>query len=157
MHVSVNRRAILGALALLGLSLVLATPVDAARFGVAGFGAFNQYAMRDVNKQIGHLGDELDSLSFPDHFDLENIETGLGGGVGLRYEHSRKLLFSIDYNRLGASSSGERQVGGQTGSASVSVPGNVFTLSGTYFLPMEGDVRFGLLGGLGYYSCSGNV
>jgi predicted Rossmann fold nucleotide-binding protein DprA/Smf involved in DNA uptake len=62
MHASVLRRAILGALALFALSLVLAPPVDAARFGVALFGAFNQYAMRDVDKQIGHLGDEGTSV-----------------------------------------------------------------------------------------------
>jgi YHS domain-containing protein len=157
MHASSVRCAFAGAFVLIALSLFLAAPAGAGQFGIGLYGSFNQYAMRDIDKAIGELGDNLDVIAAPDHFELNTIETGLGGGAGLRYEMSRKLVFSLDYSRLGASQEGTHQVGGMDATASVSFPANAFLLSGTYYFPTESDVRFGVLGGLGYYSCSGEM
>lgn len=155
MHASFLRRASLGAFALFGFLLLSVPPAVAGQFGVALYGAYNQYAMRDIDKGIGELGDQLDVIAYPDDFELNTIETGLGFGAGLRFEHSRKLNFSLDYKRLLAKQEGTRQVGGMDATASVSVPANAILLSGTYYFPTETDTRFGIVGGLGYYSCSG--
>ena len=134
---------------------VAATPVPsvATQFGVTVFGGYNTYSMEDVNDFIDLLNNDPDFLGGTG-YSLDDISSGWGYGAGLRIRPTgNKLVIGLDYERLMASS--ELEV--LDASLTMDVPANAITGTLFYFFPSTSRARFGLGGGLGYYSSSGEL
>ncbi len=144
---------------LLALCLLASTGPGAAGAaplhpGIALFGGFQQYGMRDANQTIALANDEYSRSIGTNGFVLPGIEQGFGFGAGLRFDVRKDVVVSLDVTRLAASTS-EAWLG--VGSAEWKLPGNAITATGTYFFPTDSKVRFGLGAGVGYYHCSGSI
>ncbi|TMQ55683.1 MAG: hypothetical protein E6K74_02520 [Candidatus Eisenbacteria bacterium] len=146
------------AFAALVMALVL-TPVWAfasggMRVGIAGFGGYQTYSMSDVNDGIGQLN--ADAAAAGVTGTMDDISHGIGFGGGL-HAWSKDNMFSLEYNRLVASSSGDftDPSSGATATAEFKVPANGVTLGATHFFHSSHKTRLGLGLGVGYYSADG--
>jgi len=146
------------AFAALVMALTL-TPVWAfasggMRIGIAGFGGYQTYSMSDVNDAIGQVN--ADAAAAGATGSLDDISHGIGFGGGL-HAWSNDNMFSLEYNRLVASSSGDftDPSSGATANAKIKVPANGVTLGATHFFHSSHKTRLGLGVGVGYYSADG--
>ena len=121
------------------------------QWGVAGFGGYNSYAMEDVNDQIGELNDSLAVSGISQR--LDEISSGIGFGGGLRYRTASGMIVGLDFERLTASS----DVSIMGVGVEMDAGANVVTATVNYLFPSSSRARFGLAGGLGYYSSAGKV
>jgi hypothetical protein len=142
------------------LALML-TPVWAfasggMRVGIAGFGGYQTYSMSDVNDGIGEFN--ADAASAGVTGSLDDISHGFAFGGGL-HAWSNDNMFSLEYNRLNASSSGDftDPSSGQTINAEFKVPANGITLGANHFFHSSHKTRLGLGAGIGYYSSDGSL
>jgi hypothetical protein len=142
---------------LIAITLAVAHPgnagaqTEASTFGAEVFGAFNTYAMGDVN-------DAVDVLNFSGG-NFDKIKSGITGGLGARWWPSQTLLTSLVWEPLFAKT--------KSGADEVKADGNSFQLSGTYFFPTTPHysehttfttaTRFGVGGGVGYYNLGGET
>jgi len=130
-------------LAVLAAAAMAVTPMQASAaptFGGEVFGAFNTYAMGDVNDAIEGLngtGSEYDEIG-----------NGMTGGLGIRMWANESWMFSGVWEPLFATS--EDGLGGPELTADASS----FQFTGGYFFPSATNARYGLGAGLGYYSLS---
>jgi len=123
-----------------------ASPSRAApRWGVAGFGGFQTYAMQDVTDAIDEAGGLFGS---PDVVLVNNIENGLSSGAGVRALLSPKLGLALDYERLSGHSDLSQ---GGAGNIHFGVSANVYSLTASYSPWRAGSSRVGLSAGIGLY------
>jgi len=124
------------------------------RVGIAGFGGYQTYSMSDVNDAIGQVN--ADAAAAGATGSLDDISHGIGFGGGL-HAWSNDNMFSLEYNRLVASSSGDftDPSSGATANAEIKVPANGVTLGATHFFHSSHKTRLGLGVGVGYYSADG--
>jgi hypothetical protein len=141
------------ALLVAGLLLTLVPAAHAqtqTRFGIHGFFGYQGHAMDDINTLIVDPVNELFYNAAPQsgapRMDDLSGHTSFGGGVTA--DVGRKFRVAADYERLG----GSTNISGGPGYFKISVPADVFLLTGTYFFPSASKVRLGLGAGLGYYS-----
>ena len=135
------------------LATVLFLPRSASAgggWGIAGFGGYNTYAMSDLNDEVIA---PINVLLAGSGYSMDEISGGLGFGGGIRYRTPGSLVIGVDFERLGGSS--ELSVPG--GSFEISTPANAFVATVVYYFPSASRARFGLGGGLGYYSSAGEV
>jgi len=67
------------------------------------------------------------------------------------------LVLSLDYERLNSSSSASGDIGGVGYNLDFDLPANAFVAGATYYFPSASSTRFGITGGIGYYSASGTL
>lgn len=140
-------------LALLLAALMLpgsACLAGTTQWGVAGFGSYNTYAMSDVNTEIDIINV---ALALAGEGSMDNIKSGIGYGGGIRAIFSDKVTVGLDYERLTGSSSYES--GGDK--LEYDVPCDAVLGSVAYRFPGSGKARFGLGGGIGYYSSAASI
>ena len=120
-----------------------------ADFGIAGFGGYESYSMSDLNDEIALVNLFLAGTGYS----MDDISGGFGYGGGFRIKPSEKILVSLDYMRLPASST----LSAFGSSVKISAPGNGYMGTVTYFFPSTSKAKFGIAGGLGWYSGSATV
>lgn len=116
-------------------------PVSAATIGAEVFGAYNQYAMDDVNDFIGQANQGGSTF--------DELKGGITGGLGLRTWANPNWLFSATWEPLRNTT--------ESGAATIDASANSFQLTGAYFFPSATKARYGIGAGAGYYSLSGEV
>jgi hypothetical protein len=119
-------------------------------WGVGAFGSYNTYAMSDVNDEIDAINVllELAGLS-----PMDNVKSGIGYGGGLRAIFSDKVMVSLDYERL----TGDTSVTDGVDRLEYDLPCDAVLATVAYRFPGSGKARFGLGGGLGYYSSAASI
>ena len=136
------------AAALTAFALTSAAPAraqtEASRLGAEVFGAFNTYAMSDIN-------DAVDILNFSGS-NFDKIKHGITAGLGGRWWASQNLLASLVWEPLFAES--------KSGVDRVQANANSFQLTGAYFFPTTPHYsqattfttakRYGVGAGVGY-------
>lgn len=141
------------ALVLAVLSATLFLPSHAlasGQWGISGFAGYHTYSMSDLNDEVVA---PINVLLSGTGFSMDEITSGIGFGGGLRYRSPGNLVVGVDYERLDGST--ELSVPG--GSFEITTPADAISATLVYFFPSESKARFGLGGGLGYYSSSGEV
>lgn len=128
---------VLSALAAL---LAWIVPASAATFGIEAFGAYNQYAMNDVN-------DELDAANVLGA-NFDNINGSIGGGAGVRLWATPSWMISAAWEPLRAET--------ESNPVTINAGANSFQFSATHFFPSTTTARYGIGAGVGYYSLTGN-
>jgi hypothetical protein len=114
---------------------------SAMTFGGEVFGAYNTYAMEDVNDVI----DDANSLGA----DFDEFGSGLTGGLGLRMWASPQFMLAAHWEPLFL----ETEDSGTT----INMDANSFQLTGGWFFPSTSNARYGIGGGLGYYTLGGEI
>jgi len=128
----------------LAVALALtSSAASAATWGGEVFGAFNTHAMENVNDQI--------DLANQGGADINNVENGWGGGLGLRMWATPNWMFSAGWEPLWLNA--EDEVSGDK----TSLNANAFTVTGSYFFPTAGNAKYGIGAGIGYYSMNGDA
>jgi hypothetical protein len=126
------------------------TAFASGQWGVSGFAGYHSYSMSDLNDEvIAPINLVLSGTGYS----MDKITSGIGFGGGIRYRTPGKLTIGVDYERLDGSS--ELKVPG--GSFKISTPADAVSATLVYFFPSTSKARFGLGGGLGYYSSSGEA
>lgn len=125
-------------IAMLGASM---TPASAATtFGGEVFGAYNSYAMNDVNDQL-----ELANQSGGNFDELSGSFTG---GLGFRAWANPNWMFSATWEPLPSTT--------ESGTEKLNMNSNSFMVNGTYFFPSATpNAKYGVGGGLSYYLLNG--
>ncbi len=137
---------VLGTLAVLLLpALSLAAP---PRWALTGFASANSYAMSDINEHISVLNF---ISSWAGYGTMDEINTGPSFGGGVRATFNDQAWVELDYERLLASS----EFNASFGRLKLDVPSHGILASAGYLFP-GGRLRFGVGGGLGYYTASGS-
>src|SRR5262245_25059300 len=137
-------------LALVGLGA--STPARSEmRWGVGAFGGYNTYSMSDINNFVGAVNTALAVAGAPVRMDEINSGVSFGGGV--RAIPSENWHLSVDYERLAGKSSIE--FGGA--SFEINTPANVISATASYLFPSTGKARFGLGAGPGLYLADGSI
>ncbi len=133
------------------LALLLLPALAAAappQWALTGFASFNTYAMSDVNNEISAINFVS---SFAGYGTMDKIDTGPSFGGGLRAIFNDRAWVELDYERLLGSS----DINFPFGSLKYDVPSHGILASGGYLFP-GGTFRFGVGGGLGFYTASGS-
>lgn len=132
---------VLSAIVALGVGM---TPVNAsaATFGVEAFGAYNTYAMDDVNTFIGQAN-QGGTYAF------DELSGGITGGFGLRTWANPSWLITADWEPLRATT--------ESNGAEINAGANSFQVTAAHFFPSATQARYGIGIGGGYYSLSGSV
>ncbi len=146
------KRSPIALLALAALFAAAAAPASAgsADFGIGLFGGYNSYSMNDVNDDINSTNDFYGTT-------IDEISGGVGFGGGLRIRTGPSMILAVDYERLTGSTSGSGTSGAVTYDADLDLPANAIVAGVTYLFPSASKARFGLSGGIGYYSADGQV
>jgi hypothetical protein len=120
------------------------TPASAApTFGGELFGAYNSYAMTDVNEQI-QLANQNDGSTF------DELSGSFTGGLGLRTWANTNWLFSASWEPLPSKT--------ESGTTTLDMNANSFQVNGAYFFPSSSTkARYGIGAGLGYYLLNGKI
>lgn len=113
---------------------------SAATFGAEVFGAYNRYAMTDVNNAI-----EDQNTQFASTFD--KLNGGVTAVLGLRTWASPDWLLSASWEPL--------RLETQSGTETVNLDANSFQFTAARFFPSSSKARYGIGAGLGYYSIAG--
>jgi hypothetical protein len=109
-------------------------------FGGEVFGAFNTYAMGDVN-------DAIDALN-GGGAEYDEIGNGMTGGLGLRVWATENWMFSGVWEPLFATTEDA------SGGPELTADASSFQFTGSYYFPSATNARYGIGAGLGYYSLS---
>ena len=121
-----------------------AATASAATVGGEVFGAFSTVSMKDWNERIvapvNQGGGNMDEFS-----------SALGGGLGLRVWPNSQWMLSATWEPLFASR--EEKVSGDEANLNA----NAFEATAGYYFPSTSQARFGLGGGIGYYSLGGEI
>jgi hypothetical protein len=132
------------------LLLAGAAPVQAeTQFGIAGFVGYNTYGMEDANEVIDEVNDALVGTGYS----LDEINSGIAFGGGLRIRPSSQVMIALDYERLSA----DTELSIFDFGFKLDVPANAFTATAVYLFPSTSRARFGIGAGLGYYNSSGSL
>ncbi len=138
-------RLFLGCLAVLLLpTLSLAA---GPRWAVSGFASLNTYLMSDINNEIMAINHATMGTGIPI---MDEVNNGPSFGGGVRAIFNDRAWVGLDYERLLGSS--ELSVPG--GRLKYDVPSHGLLASAGYLFPGSGAIRFGLGGGIGYYTTS---
>jgi len=126
-------------------ALTAAGPARAATVGGEVFGAFNTYSMDQVNEEFVKFLNDSAGTNF------DEISTAFGGGLALRVWPTPSWMVSVGWEPLFASTKSdafgvEIELNGNA---------NAFQVTGAYFFPTQGNGKFGLGAGLGYYVIAG--
>ncbi|HEU4941528.1 MAG TPA: outer membrane beta-barrel protein [Candidatus Eisenbacteria bacterium] len=144
------KRTSLALVAVAGLLVAAPTFAGTAQFGIGGFAGYNTYSMNDVNDDISSTNDFFGTS-------IDEMNGGIGFGGGLRVRTSPSLSFSLDYERLNSSTSASGTDGTTTFNVDLDLPANAFVAGVTYLFPSASKARFGVTGGIGYYSADGKL
>ena len=128
-------------LAVLAAAAMAVTPMQASAaptFGGEVFGAFNTYAMGDVNDAI----DALNGLGA----DYDNVSNGLTGGLGIRMWANESWMFSGVWEPLFIT------IEDGQGGPDLTADASSYQFTGSYFFPSMSSARYGIGAGLGYYT-----
>ena len=130
--------------------LLSGTAFASGQWGVGGFVGYHTYSMSDLNDEvIAPINVVLTGTGYS----MDKITSGIGFGGGIRYRTAGNLAFGLDYERLDGSS--ELNVPG--GSFKISTPADAVSATVVYYFPSASKARFGLGGGLGLYTSSGEA
>jgi outer membrane protein with beta-barrel domain len=146
---------VLGALALVAIPCA-ALANQPIKVGISGFGGFHSYRMSDVNEQIDSVNVDPGLLG-GSGTTLDKISKGFGLGGGIHAWVTDAIFLSVDYERLFAKSSASGTNSGTAFDLDLNAPANAVTLSGAYFFPMKGKIRYGLGAGVGYYKAAASL
>lgn len=135
------KMAVLMAVAVLAFA---AAPAFAMTWGGEVFGAFNTYSMGDFNDGIKDL-----NTTFGTNYD--EIGTGFGGGLGLRFWPNSTWMLEASWEPLFPSTKDDAS------NTEFNLNANSFQATAGYFFPTNGMAKYGLGAGLGYYTISGEV
>ena len=142
---------ILVAVAAITLAGSAGPAMAAGQWGIAGFAGYNSFDMSDVNDEIAIANDDLATGGYSER--LDEISSGIGFGGGIRHRMASGVIIGVDYERLTATS--DVTISGAT--VEMDAGGNGFTGTVNYLFPSAGRARFGVAGGIGYYSSAGSV
>jgi len=121
-----------------------AATASAATVGGEVFGAFSTVSMKDWNERIvapvNQGGGNMDEFS-----------SALGGGLGLRVWPNSNWMLSATWEPLYASRT--EKVSGDEANLNA----NAFEATAGYYFPSSTPARFGVGGGIGYYSLGGEI
>jgi hypothetical protein len=133
-------------LAVLGVFALAMVPVaaSAATFGGEVYGAFNTHSMQDWNDAI--------DLANTSGSNFDNVGSDITGGLDLRMWASPNWMFSAGWEPLFLNSEDSANPGDK-----LSLNANAYTVTGAYFFPSASNGKYGIGGGLGYYSNSGKL
>jgi hypothetical protein len=127
---------------LFALAIAVPSMASAATFGGEVFGAFNSYAMGDVNDGI-----QANNQNLGTNFD--EISGSFTGGLNLKMWANPNWMFSAGWEPLFGNT--EDAATGEKWT----VDGNSFQFTGAYFWPTTSKAKYGMAAGLGYYSLNG--
>jgi len=114
------------------------------QWGAEVFGAFNTYAMGEVN-------DYLAATHRTAGTGFDEIHSGYAGGVGARAWLSPRWMLSLAWEPLFA----ESRIGG--GAAAFNLDAHAVVLGAGWFFPARDRLRLGFAAGLGYYAIGGEA
>jgi hypothetical protein len=146
-------------IALLGWLVLLCGPPDALAsghqkpFGLSAFGGYQSYALSDVNDAIRDPSVFLAGASGTGN----EISGGAGFGLGFRVWPSARASVAVDVSRLLGKSTGKGTYFGTAYSGEVSVPATSVAVTVGYYFLSTARAQFGLGGGGGYYTSTGQV
>jgi hypothetical protein len=121
-----------------------AVPAHAMTWGADVFGAFNTHSMGDVNSGI----DQLNAAGA----DYDKVSNSWGGGIGLRLKPNANWMLEGTWEPLFPSTE-DKNISGDK----INLDANSFQVTGTYWLPSQASSKFGLVGGLGFYTLNGKL
>lgn len=128
-------------LLVLSIAVAPAMPAHAMTWGGDIFGAFNTHTMGDWNDAI--------DASNAGGSDFDNINSSIGGGIGLRILPNPTWMIEGTWEPLFPTT--EDNVSGDK----LELTANSFQGTLTYFFPTAGKSKFGLGGGVGFYTLNG--
>lgn len=128
---------------LVGSSLAPAV-VSAATVGAEVFGAFNRYAMNDVN-------DFIEEENTTNGANFDEVTGGLTGGLALRLWAAPNWMISAAWEPLFLETESTATTG------TLNADANSFQITGAYFFPTVSSARYGIGAGLGHYSIGGSL
>src|SRR5947207_2897238 len=111
-------------------------------WGVELFGGWGSYALSDFNDSLAVVNQNLGT-------NFDDIKSGAAGGVGLRLWPTEQILLRLDLEGMLAES--------EDSGVTFDIGPGAGEISGTYFLPLQAPVKFGLGLGLGAYSIAGSI
>lgn len=131
------------ALAAVSMALLLCTRAEAEpRFGIEGWGSWNQFSMSGANDTLSSFNQEYGTA-------LPPIRDNASWGFGLRLWPRKDVLMRLGFDRLPAQS--------QDSGVEFDLGAYAITLGATRYLPSSGRTRFGLGLGLGPYFATGGL
>ena len=133
-------RNVLTALLIAALALAPAA-ASAATIGAEVFGAYNTYAMDDVNDAIDADNDA--------GADFDEFGSGPTGGLGLRLWPNASWMLSAAWEPLFLETESDAT------ESTWNMDANSFQFTAGYFFPSTTGARYGLGAGVGYYSVAG--
>ena len=122
-----------------------AVPAHAMTWGADVFGAFSTHSMGDVN-------DAIDNSNSTDGTNFDKVNDSFGGGIGLRVKPNSTWMFEGTWEPLFPSTEDNNDSGNK-----IDLNANSFQLTATYWLPSQATNKFGIAGGIGYYTLNGKV
>jgi hypothetical protein len=127
---------------LFALAIAVPSMASAATFGGEVFGAFNSYAMGDVN-------DALDASNQGSGTNFDEISGSFTGGLNLKMWANPNWMLSAGWEPLFGKSQDDAS------DVTLDVKGNSFQFTTGYFWPSTSKAKYGMAAGLGYYSLNG--
>jgi len=138
-------------LALLG-STTATTYAAGMTWGAEVYGAFNTYAMKDVNNTIDNFNTVLQQNGISQQ--LDNITNGFTGGINLRMWANPTWQFNVGWEPIFAST--DITVAG-VGDAKIDAKAQAFQGTAAYFFPTASQKKFGIGAGPDILTISGEV
>jgi len=125
----------------LAASAVGSAPAHAAMFGGEVYGQFNTHTLGDWNDLI----DEANNMGA----NFDNVTTSFSGGIGARMWASPNVMISAAWEPLFPSTEDQ--------GTEVKLTANAILGTVAYFFPTAGNGKYGIGGGVGFYSLSGKI
>jgi hypothetical protein len=139
-------------LLLTGLFLLLASTAFAApQFGISIFTGYQGYQMGQINNAINNVQDALSEPA--ERAEIDNLTGAMSLGGAVRVDLNPLMRVYVEYEHLGDKTG----FGNNLGTFHLEPEADVIILGGTYFLPSTSTTRFGVGGGVGIYTFSGNA
>jgi hypothetical protein len=129
--------------AVLVMAVALTSSASAATWGGEVYGEFNTHTMEQWNDNIDAANES--------GAEIENINNGFTGGLGLRMWATPSWMFTAGWEPLFVST--EDEVSGDK----MNLDANAIVVSGNYFFPSNSSAKYGIGAGVGYYMIGGEA
>jgi hypothetical protein len=120
-------------------------------FGLSAFTGFQGYQMGQINTAINDIQDALSEPA--NRAEIDNLTGSWNYGGALQVDFNPKLRAYLEYEHL----SDKTGFGNNLGSFHLEPNADALLVGGTYFFPSTSKTRFGLGGGVGFYSFAGSA
>jgi len=127
-----------------------AVPAHAMTWGADVFGAFSTHSMGDVNDAIDFSNEPISAGG--NGTDFDKVSNSFGGGLGIRVKPNSTWMFEGTWEPLFPSTEDNNDSGNK-----IDLNANSFQLTATYWLPSQSTNKFGIAGGIGYYTLNGKL